>query len=134
MDAIIFLLAIVGGLVVVRAVARFFELRARIRDQIRSAPRRDHPNPTAEQADPHHGELTRVTIALEGEDLELLEQACREFAEHARRDAEALKGTSVESFHKRRQARSLGMAELLETARRSTEPEPPPTNVPQLRR
>lgn len=39
MDAIIFTLAIVGGLVVVRAVASFFKPRARMRDQMRSAPR-----------------------------------------------------------------------------------------------
>jgi len=43
MDAIIFTLAIVGGLVIVRAVASFFELRARMRDQMRSAPRGDQP-------------------------------------------------------------------------------------------
>ena len=37
--------------------------------------------------------VQRVTIAFEGEDLELVEQACRELAERARRDAEAVKGT-----------------------------------------
>jgi hypothetical protein len=130
MDAIIFILAIVGGLVLVRGVASFFELRARMRDQMRSA-RRERP--TAEPRDTHHGDAMRVTLAFEREDLELLEQACRELAEHARRDAEAVKGTSVESVHTGRHARVLGMAELLETARRSAEPEPPPANVRTIR-
>ena len=62
--------------------------------------------------------VQRVTIAFEGEDLELVEQACRELAERARRNAEAVKGTSVERVHKSAQARFLGMAERLKVARR----------------
>jgi ribosomal protein S10 len=61
--------------------------------------------------------VQRVTIAFEGEDLELVEQACRELAERARRDAEAVKGTSVEPVHKSAEARFLGMAERLKVAR-----------------
>jgi hypothetical protein len=62
--------------------------------------------------------VQRVTIAFEGEDLELVEQACRELAERARLDAEAVKGTSVEPMHKSAEERFLGMAERLKTARR----------------
>jgi hypothetical protein len=65
----------------------------------------------------HYGVMQRVTIAFEGEDLELVEQACRELADRARRDAEAVKGTSVEPVHKSAQARFLGMAERLKVAR-----------------
>ena len=65
----------------------------------------------------HYYEMQRVTIAFEGEDLELVEQACRELAERARRKAEAVKGTSVEPIHKSAQARFLGMAERLKVAR-----------------
>jgi hypothetical protein len=61
--------------------------------------------------------MQRVTIAFEGEDLELVEQACRELAERARRDAEAGKGTPVEPIYKSAQARFLGMAERLKIAR-----------------
>lgn len=66
---------------------------------------------------PQYGVVQRVTIAFEGEDLELVEQACRELAERARREAEAVKGTSVEPVHKSAQARFLGMAERLKVAR-----------------
>jgi hypothetical protein len=65
----------------------------------------------------HYGGMQRVTIAFEGEDLELVEQACRELAERARRDAEEVKGTAVEPVHKSVQARFLGMAERLRVAR-----------------
>jgi len=65
----------------------------------------------------HDRVVQRVTIAFEGEDLELVEQACRELAERARREAEALKGTSGEPVQKNAQARFLGMAERLKTAR-----------------
>jgi hypothetical protein len=67
---------------------------------------------------PLHDRLVqRVTIAFEGEDLELVEQACRELAERARREAEAGKGTSVEPVQKSAEAKFLGMAERLKTAR-----------------
>jgi hypothetical protein len=65
----------------------------------------------------HYRAVQRVTIAFEGEDLELVEQACRELAERARRDAESVKGTSGEPIHKTAEARFLGMAERLKTAR-----------------
>ena len=65
----------------------------------------------------HYRDVKRVTIAFEGEDLELVEGACRELAERARRDAEAVKGTSVEPIHKSTQARFLGMAARLKIAR-----------------
>ena len=65
----------------------------------------------------HYASMERVTIAFEGEDLELVEQACRELAERARREAEAVKGTPVEPIHKNAQARFLGMAERLKIAR-----------------
>ncbi len=61
--------------------------------------------------------MQRVTIAFEGEDLALVEEACRELAERARCDAEAVKGTSVEPTHKSREAQFLGMAERLKIAR-----------------
>lgn len=63
----------------------------------------------------HYHLVQRVTIAFEGEDLELVEQACRELA---RCDAESVKGTSVEPIHKSAEARFLGMAERLKIARR----------------
>ena len=66
----------------------------------------------------HYRAVQRITIAFEGEDLELVEQACRELAERARRDADALKGTSVERIHESAQARFLGMAERLKIASR----------------
>lgn len=66
----------------------------------------------------HYRVMQRVTIAFEGEDLELVEQACRELAERARQDAEAVKGTPVEPVHKNAEARFLGMAERLKIARR----------------
>jgi len=72
---------------------------------------------TPSRRNEHYGRVQRVTIAFEGEDLELVEQACRELAERARRDAEAVKGTSVEPIHKSTQARFLGMAERLKVAR-----------------
>jgi ribosomal protein S10 len=66
----------------------------------------------------HYRLMQRVTIAFEGEDLELVEQACRELAERARREAEAGKGTSAEPIHKSAHERFLGMAERLKIARR----------------
>jgi dihydroneopterin aldolase len=65
----------------------------------------------------HYRVVQRVTIAFEGEDLELVEQACRELAERARREAEAVKGTSIEPIHNSTEARFLGMAERLKIAR-----------------
>jgi ribosomal protein S10 len=65
----------------------------------------------------HYDAVQRVTIAFEGQDLELVEQACRQLAERARRDAEAVRGTSVEPIHKNAQQRFLGMAERLKIAR-----------------
>jgi len=67
-----------------------------------------------------------VTIAFEGEDVELVEQACRALAERAGRDAESVKGSAFEQIHKGTQKRFLGMAERLKVARRLPDPEPPP--------
>jgi len=71
--------------------------------------------------------VTRVTIAFEGDDLELVEQACRALAERAGRDAESVKGSPFEQIHKATQSRFLGMAERLKVARRLPDPEPPPS-------
>jgi hypothetical protein len=68
--------------------------------------------------------MTRVTIAFEGEDLELVEQACRALAERASRDAESARGSVFEQIHKSAQRRFLGMAERLKVARRLPDPEP----------
>jgi hypothetical protein len=70
--------------------------------------------------------MDKVTIEFAGEDLELVEQACRELAERARRGAEVDKGTSVEPVHKYAQRRFLGMAERLKVAR---DPEPAPSTL-----
>jgi len=70
--------------------------------------------------------MTRVTIAFEGDDLELVERACRALAECARRDAESVKGSAFEQVHQGTQRRFLGMAERLKVARRLPDPETPP--------
>lgn len=79
----------------------------------------------------HYRVMQNVTIEFAGEDLELVEQACRELAERARRDAEVVKGTSVEPAHKYAQRRFLGMAERLKVART---PDPRPSNLRVLMR
>ena len=68
--------------------------------------------------------MTRVTIAFEGDDLELVEQACRALAERASRDAASAKGSVFEQIHKSAQRRFLGMAERLKVARRLPDLEP----------
>jgi hypothetical protein len=73
-----------------------------------------------------------MTIDFEGNDLELIERACRNLAEMARRDAEGCKGNSVEQIHKRTQARWLRMAEKIRAARLT--PDPTPDNLRPLRR
>jgi hypothetical protein len=75
--------------------------------------------------------MQNVTIEFAGEDLELVEQACRELAERARRDAELDKGTPVEPVHKYAHRRFLGMAERLKVARH---PEPTPSTLRVLKR
>ena len=67
-----------------------------------------------------------MTIAFEGADLELVEQACRALADRARRDAESAKGSAFEQIHQGTQRRFLGMAERLKVARRLPDREPPP--------
>jgi len=42
----------------------------------------------------HYRLVPRMTIEFEGDDLELVERACRNLAEMARRDAEGCKGCS----------------------------------------
>jgi cell division GTPase FtsZ len=79
----------------------------------------------------HYRAMQNVTIEFAGEDLELVEQACRELAERARRDAEVVKGTSVEPAHQYAQRRFLGMAERLKVART---PDPRPSNLRVLMR
>jgi hypothetical protein len=70
--------------------------------------------------------MARVTIAFEGDDLELVERACRALAETAGRDAESVKGSSFEQIHQLTQRRFLGMAERLKVARRLPDPNAPP--------
>ena len=74
----------------------------------------------------YYCDVTRVTIAFEGADLELVERACRALAECARRDAESAKGSAFEQIHQGTQRRFLGMAERLKVARRLPDREPPP--------
>ena len=75
-----------------------------------------------------------MTITFEAEDLELVERACRNLAEMARRDAEGCRGNSVERIHRKTQARWLRMADRIKVARLTPEPELPPDNVRPLRR
>jgi len=82
----------------------------------------------------HHSDMTRVTIAFEGDDLELVERACRTLAECAGRDAELVRGSEFEQIHKGTQRRCLGMAERLKIARRLPDLGPPPSNVRRFRR
>jgi len=86
---------------------------------------------TPSQCDCTMRAMQNVTIEFAGEDLELVEQACRELAERARRDAEVLKGSSVEPIHKYAQRRFLGMAERLKVAR---DPDPQPSMLRVLMR
>ena len=79
----------------------------------------------------HYRVMQNVTIEFAGEDLELVEQACRELAERARREAEVVKGTPVEPAHNYAQRRFLGMAERLKVART---PEPWQSNLRVLMR
>jgi len=133
MDAIILTLAIVGGLVVIRAVASFFKLRARMRDQMRSAPRGEiirYPN-----------DDRRVSIrkSQEPSPLEILERLARACAEQACRDAENVRGTTVEQIHRETQTRYLRFAKMVKAVRvnavrREPEPEQAPGNVRPIRR
>jgi hypothetical protein len=75
--------------------------------------------------------MDNVTIEFAGEDLELVEQACRELAERARREADVVKGTPVEPANKYAQRRFLGMAERLRVAR---DPEPTQSDLRVLKR
>ena len=70
---------------------------------------------------PHYRGLMRMTIEFAGDDLELVERACRALAERARQDAEAVPGTPVEYIHKTTQSRFLRMAERIRIARGQTE-------------
>jgi hypothetical protein len=82
----------------------------------------------------HDRMMRRVTIAFEGEDLELVEQACRALAERARRDAESAKGSAFEQIHQGTERRFVRMAERLKVALRLPDPEPPPSNVRSITR
>jgi hypothetical protein len=73
----------------------------------------------------HYCEVTRMTIEFAGDDLELVERACRALAERARHDAEAVPGTPVEYIHKTTQSRFLRMAERIKIARSQSETPPP---------
>jgi hypothetical protein len=81
----------------------------------------------------HYRKVPRMTITFESDELEIVERACRNLAEMARRDAEGCKGNSVEQIHRRTQARWLRMAERIKVARNTPEPEPPPSNVRPIR-
>ena len=78
--------------------------------------------------------MPRITIAFEGDELALVERACRALAERARRDAELSEGRAFEHIHKRAHRRLLGMAERLKVARRLPDLVAPPSNVRPLRR
>ena len=149
MDAIIFALAIVGGLVVVRAVASFFKLRARMRDQMRSAPRGDQQR--AERGRPSNSDSVsriedvrvpndercfsiRKSQIRESCPIEILERVARACAEQARKDAENVRGTTVEKIHRETHTRYLRFAKMVKAVRLGLDSEPPPTNVRQLRR
>jgi len=67
------------------------------------------------------------------EDLELFERAARELAARGSRDAQRVKGTSVEGLHLRGQASFLDFAERLKAARNRPDAEPPPSNVRPIR-
>ena len=75
-----------------------------------------------------------MTIAFEGDDLELVERACRALAERARHDAESVKGSEFEQIHQGTQRRFLGIAERLKVARRlpDPEPQPPSSGLPRI--
>jgi hypothetical protein len=66
--------------------------------------------------------------------LEVLECVARACADQARRDAEAVKGTSVEKIHRETRARYLRFAERIKAVRGRPDPKPPASNVRQLRR
>jgi hypothetical protein len=68
--------------------------------------------------------MSRVTIAFDGNDIEQVEQACRELAERAHRDAESAKGRPLEQIHQGMQSRFLRLAERLKVARRLPDPHP----------
>jgi hypothetical protein len=144
MDAIIFALTIVGGLVVVRAVSSFFDLRARMRDQMRSAPRDDWQR--AERGRPANSDSVpriddfrvpnddrrfsiRKSQILETCPLEILERVARACAEQARKDAENTRGTTVEKIHLETHTRYLRFAKMVKAVRLELDPEPPPSNV-----
>jgi hypothetical protein len=55
-------------------------------------------------------------------------------AEHARRDADNVKGTTVEHLHRAEQARFLRFADRVKAVRSRPDPELPPKNVTPLRR
>ena len=46
-----------------------------------------------------------MTVTFREDELELLERAARVLAEHARRDADNVKGTTVEALHRSEAAR-----------------------------
>jgi hypothetical protein len=82
----------------------------------------------------HYREVLRMTIEFEGRELEILERACRNLAEMARRDAEGCNGNSVEQVHRNTQAHFLRMADRIRRARLTPDPEPRPSNVRPPRR
>jgi hypothetical protein len=149
MDAFIFALAIVGGLVVVRAAASFFEVRARMRDQMRSAPR-GHQQRTERGRPSNSDSVSRIEdVRVPNDDLrfsirksqirescplEILERVARACAEQARKDAENVRGTTVEKIHRESHTRYLRFAKMVKAVRLGLDSEPPTTNVRQLPR
>jgi hypothetical protein len=75
-----------------------------------------------------------VRVIFENDkDLESLERTARALAEIARRDAENVRGTSVEKIHRETQARYLRFADRIKAVRSRPDPEPPPDNVRPIR-
>ena len=63
----------------------------------------------------HYRQMKRV-LEFADEDLELVEQACNELADRARREAELARGTPVERVHNYAERRFLGIAKRLKVA------------------
>ena len=66
--------------------------------------------------------------------LEILERVARACAEQARKDAENVRGTTVEKIHRETHTRYLRFAKMVKAVRLGLDSEPPTTNVRQLPR
>ena len=74
----------------------------------------------------HYRDVPRVRVIFENDrDLELLKRMARGLAEIARKDAENVRGTSVEQIHRKTMARYLRFADRIKAVRSRPAPEPP---------